>query len=69
MLENSSCVSISVSLSTESALHILGDKVFKGNAYSMFQIFLVLIPFSQFLNVAAASAPVEQWNRSVGGKY
>ncbi|MFY1112054.1 MAG: hypothetical protein AB3K77_10290 [Methanosarcinaceae archaeon] len=33
----------------------------------MFQIFLVLILFSQLSNVAAAAAPAEQWNRSFGG--
>ncbi|AKB24984.1 hypothetical protein MSMTP_1515 [Methanosarcina sp. MTP4] len=33
----------------------------------MFQIFLVLILFSQLSSVAAAAAPAEQWNRSFGG--
>ncbi|MCC4770689.1 hypothetical protein FXV91_11005 [Methanosarcina sp. DH2] len=39
----------------------------KNLEYRIFQIFLVLILFSQLLNVTSAEAPAEQWNRSFGG--
>ncbi len=39
----------------------------KNTEYRIFQIFLVLILFSQVSSVAAVEAPAEQWNRSFGG--
>ncbi|MDY9925444.1 hypothetical protein [Methanosarcina sp.] len=39
----------------------------KNLEYRIFQIFLVLILFSQLLNVTSAEAPAEQWNKSFGG--
>lgn len=39
----------------------------KNVEYRIFQIFLVLTLFSQSVNVVAAEAPAEQWNRSFGG--
>jgi hypothetical protein len=48
-------------------LYSLGDKIIKNIEYKFFQVFLLLIIFLQSSNVAAATVPVEQWNRSFGG--
>lgn len=66
-LEIQVSIQYSFSLSTERVLYILGDKMVKNAESRIFQIFLVLLLFSQLSNVAAAAAPAEQWNRSFGG--